>query len=92
MNTMTYKGYTASMEYDAGDKVIVGRIIGISDRIAFHGESVVEFEAKFYESVDSYIDACHQFGKEPDKPASGRLMLRVPPAVRCAALAVASGI
>jgi predicted HicB family RNase H-like nuclease len=89
MNIMTYNGYTASMEYDTEDKIIVGRIIGISDRVAFHGKSIAEFEAMFHESVDGYIDTCRQFGKEPEKPASGRLMLRVPPSVHCAALAAA---
>jgi len=89
MNTMIYKGYTASMEYDAVDKIIVGRIMGISDRIAFHGESVAEFEVKFHESIDGYFETCRHFGKEPEKPASGRLMLRVSPAVHCAALAAA---
>jgi predicted HicB family RNase H-like nuclease len=69
MNIMNYKGYTASMEYDAVDKIIVGRIMDISDRIAFHGESVSAFEAMFHESVDGYLDACRRFGKNPEKPA-----------------------
>jgi len=89
MNTMTYKGYTAHMEYDVVDKIIVGRIMGIRDRIAFHGETVTEFETMFHESVDAYLEACRSFGKEPEKPASGKLMLRVPPTVHCAALAAA---
>ena len=89
MNTMIYKGYTTSMEYDEIDRIIVGRIIGIRDHIAFHGESIAEFEAMFHESVDDYLEACQHFGKEPDKPASGKLMLRVPPSVHCAALAAA---
>ena len=38
-NTMTYKGYTASMIFDAEDKLIVGRVLDIDDIIAFHGES-----------------------------------------------------
>ena len=46
-NTMTYKGYTASMIFDAEDKLIVGRVLDIDDIIAFHGESVAEFEASF---------------------------------------------
>jgi len=89
MNTMTYKGYIASMEYDAVDKIIVGRIIGIRDTVSFHGESVAEFEEMFHESVDGYIDDCRHFGKEPDKPASGKLMLRVSPEVHGAALRAA---
>ena len=89
MNTMTYKGYTTVMEYDPVDKIIVGRIMGIRDRIAFHGETVTEFEAMFHESVDAYLEACQHLGKIPEKTASGRLMLRVPPSLHCAALAAA---
>ncbi|MBQ9619413.1 MAG: type II toxin-antitoxin system HicB family antitoxin [Neisseriaceae bacterium] len=44
-------------------------------------------------SVDEYIASCERVGKEPQKPASGRLMLRVPPELHRAALikAQASG-
>jgi len=89
MNIMTYKGYTASMEYDAEDRILVGRILGIRAIIGFHGESVSEFEAMFHESVDGYIEECRERGEEPEKPASGKLMLRVSPSVHCAALAAA---
>ncbi|MDR0781178.1 MAG: type II toxin-antitoxin system HicB family antitoxin [Pseudomonadales bacterium] len=89
MNVMTYKGYTTSMEYDAIDKILVGKLLGIRDRVAFHGDSIATFEAMFHESVDGYIDDCRQLGKAPEKPASGRLMLRVTPSVHCAALAAA---
>lgn len=44
MNQMTYKGYTAQMEFDTEDKIIVGRVIDIDDIITFHGASIVEFE------------------------------------------------
>ncbi len=40
MNTMTYKGYTARVEYDEGDNIFVGRILGIRNMISFHGETV----------------------------------------------------
>jgi predicted HicB family RNase H-like nuclease len=49
----------------------------------------VEFEAMFHESVDGYIEDCRKIGKEPEKTASGRLMLRVSPSVHCAALSAA---
>ncbi|MDR2637684.1 MAG: type II toxin-antitoxin system HicB family antitoxin [Zoogloeaceae bacterium] len=89
MNHLSYKGYAAAMEYDAEDHLLVGRLSGIRDKIVFHGESVAEFEAAFRESVDAYIENCAALGKDPEKPASGRLMLRVSPAVHCAALAAA---
>ena len=86
MNHMTYRGYTARMDFDTEDKIIVGRVIDIDDIITFHGSSVVEFEAAFNSAIDSYILACEQLGQAADKPASGRMMLRVNPAVHAAAV------
>lgn len=89
-NTMTYKGYTASMIFDAEDKVIVGRVLDIDDIISFHGESVAEFESSFHAVVDDYITASAVLGSPPEKPASGKLMLRIAPTVHAAALKAAA--
>jgi predicted HicB family RNase H-like nuclease len=86
MNSMTYRGYTARMDFDADDKIIVGRVIDIDDIITFHGLSIPEFELAFKTAVDGYIHACDQLGQAADKPASGRMMLRVNPAVHAAAV------
>ena len=86
MNNMTYRGYAAHMDFDSEDKIIVGRVIDIDDIITFHGTSVAEFETAFQTAVDGYIHACEQLGQTSDKPASGRLMLRVNPAVHAAAV------
>ena len=51
-NTMNYRGYIASMTFDAEDKVIVGRVLDVDDIITFHGESVAEFETNFHWVVD----------------------------------------
>ena len=40
MNHMNYRGYTARMDFDAEDKIILGRVIDIDDIITFHGASV----------------------------------------------------
>jgi predicted HicB family RNase H-like nuclease len=88
--TLTHRGYTAQMAFDADDKLIVGRVLGIDDIITFHGESVREFERHFHAAVDDYIAACAKLGSAPEKPASGRLMLRVSPQVHAAALKAAS--
>lgn len=89
-NTMTYRGYVASMSFDADDKIIVGRVLDVDDIITFHGESVAEFEASFHAVVDDYIAACESLGGTPEKPASGKLMLRVSPSVHAAALKAAA--
>ena len=52
MNSMTYSGYTARMDFDVDDKIIVGRIIDIDHIVTFHGTSVAEFEAAFKTAVD----------------------------------------
>jgi len=89
-NTMTYKGYTASMIFDAEDKIIVGRVLDIDDIISFHGESVAEFESSLKAVVDDYIAASEALGTRPEKPASGKLMLRIAPTVHAAALKAAA--
>lgn len=90
MNVMHYNGYTASMVFDAADKIIVGRVLDIDDIIAFHGESVSAFEMNFHAVVDDYIAACAKLGSKPKKPASGKLMLRIAPEIHAAALKAAA--
>jgi len=89
-NTMSYQGYTASMSFDTEDKIIVGRVLDIDDIISFHGESVSEFEANFHAAIADYISACAELGSKSEKPASGKLMLRIAPSVHAAALKAAA--
>nr|WP_210318836.1 type II toxin-antitoxin system HicB family antitoxin [Rhizobium paranaense] len=85
---MSYKGYHARIEYDDEDEIFFGKIAGISDVIGFHAESVTELKRAFHEAVDDYVATCHQIGKEPQKPYSGKMMFRVDPEVhRRAAMA-----
>lgn len=91
MNTMTYNGYGARVEFDAEDRIFVGHIIGIRDIVGFHGESVAELEAAFHEAVDDYLAACKKLKQAPDKPYSGRVMLRLPPDLHARASAAAQG-
>jgi predicted HicB family RNase H-like nuclease len=90
MNAMSYKGYTASMVFDPEDKIIVGRVLDIDDIISFHGESVADFEASFHAAIDEYILASRVLGSEPERPASGKVMLRIAPEVHAAALKAAA--
>lgn len=86
---MTYKGQTARVEFDARDDILVGRLVGITDVVSFHADSVADLRAAFEEAVDDYLETCAKLGKAPQHPASGRLMLRVPPEVHGAALVAA---
>lgn len=89
MNTMTHKGYTARVEFDERDNIFVGRVLGIRNMISFHGETVAELRHEFEGAVEDFVRECKEKGVKPEKPASGKLLLRVPPEVHGAALVAA---
>ncbi len=85
MTAMRYRGYCARVEYDADDRIFVGHIAGIRDIVGFHGTSVDDLEAAFREAVDDYLKACVKLKQAPDKPYSGRVMLRLDPGLHARA-------
>jgi predicted HicB family RNase H-like nuclease len=91
---MTFKGYAAKIEYSDEDACFIGHIAGIKDVIGFHAESVKELRSAFEEAVDDYLATCERIGRAPQKPYSGKLMLRVPPEIhaRAAMMAQAHGL
>ena len=86
---MTYKGFSARIEFDAEDRIFVGRIAGIRDVVGFHAETVAGLEKAFHETVNDYVKACDALGQSPNKPVSGNLMLRVPTDVHAKAIEAA---
>jgi predicted HicB family RNase H-like nuclease len=89
MKPMTYKGYSARIEYSDEDECFVGRVAGIQDIISFHGESVEEIRQAFKEAMDFYLETCSERSETPNRPYSGKLMLRVPPEVHAGVAAAA---
>ena len=75
---LKYKGYTGRVEYDDESKIFHGEIIDTRDVITFQGTNVDEIERSFRDSIDDYLEYCHERGEKPDKPFSGRFVLRVP--------------
>ena len=80
-NTMTWKGYTARIDYDDEDGIFVGRIAGIRDRVGFHADTVEGLRNAFHEAVEDYLETCARIGKDPQKAFSGQVMFRVSPEV-----------
>ena len=89
MNTMNHQGYTARIEYDERDNILVGRILGVRAIISFHGQTVKELRKEFEHAVDDYLAECSEKWMSPEKPASGKLLLRVSPEVHGRAMVVA---
>lgn len=85
MSSMTYKGYLARIEYDARDDIFVGRVLGVRDIISFHASSVSALHEEFGLALDDYLSDCEERGVTPEKPASGKVMLRIRPEVHTAA-------
>ena len=89
MNTMSHQGYIARVEFDERDNIFVGRVLGIRTMISFHGETVAGLRSEFETAVDDFVREYKDKGLKPETPASGKLLLRVPPEVHGAALVAA---
>ena len=74
---MRYKGYTGHVEFDVEAGILHGEVVGIRDTVTFQGTSVREVEKAFRDSVDDYLAFCRQRGETPDKPCSGKFVLRI---------------
>ena len=91
---MTYKGYTGTLEVDEDAGLLHGRVEGLRDVVTFEGRTVAEAAAAFRDSVDDYLEYCAELGREPEKPYSGRFVVRIEPSLHAtlAAQAAAEGL
>ncbi|HTP88905.1 MAG TPA: type II toxin-antitoxin system HicB family antitoxin [Bryobacteraceae bacterium] len=76
---MNYKGYEGVATFDEDAGLFRGEVINTRDVITFQGSSVRELRKAFRDSVDDYLEFCRERGEEPDKPFSGKLVLRISP-------------
>ncbi len=76
---MEYKGYIGTAEVDAEAGVIHGEVVNTRDTITFQADSVKSLRKAFCTSVDDYLAFCAERGEQPDKPFSGKFMVRMPP-------------
>ncbi len=54
-NIISYKGYSAEIQFSSEDECLIGHILNINDIVGFHGNSVDEIKNAFAEAVDFYI-------------------------------------
>jgi len=76
---MEYKGYIGKVEFDCDAGVFHGEVVNIRDVITFEGISVEELNQAFRDSVDDYLEFCAARGEDPEKPFSGKFVLRLSP-------------
>jgi len=74
-----YKGYFGKVEFDDKANIFYGEVINLRDVVTFQGETVEDLRKAFRESVDDYLEFCAARGEEPEKPYSGKFVVRVDP-------------
>ena len=76
---MRYKGYEALVSFNEEDRVLHGRVLNTRDVISFEAGTAGDIEQAFHEAIDDYLEQCAESGCDPDKPFSGKLVLRIDP-------------
>ena len=75
---MEYKGYIGKVEIDEEAGLLHGEVINIRDVVTFAGRTVEELRQALRDSVEDYLAFCAERGEDPEKPFSGRFVLRLP--------------
>ena len=76
---MNYKDYHGTVSFDSEAEIFHGEVMDLRDIITFQGSSVEELKTAFKESVDDYLEYCKERGEDPDRPYSGKFVLRLDP-------------
>ncbi|MBC8043998.1 MAG: type II toxin-antitoxin system HicB family antitoxin [Rhizobacter sp.] len=76
---LKHKGYTGRVAFDGDAGIFHGEVIDTRDVITFQGTTVKELQKAFQDSVEDYLAFCKSRGEAPDKPFSGKFVLRVEP-------------
>ena len=69
------------VEFDEEADSFHGEVINLRDVITFEGKSVSELRKAMRESVEDYLAFCEDRKEEPEKPFSGRILVRIDPAL-----------
>lgn len=76
---MEYKSYMGHVEFDDQAGIFHGTVVNMRDVVTFQGESVEQIRRAFKESIDDYLEFCAERGEAPEKPYSGKFVVRVEP-------------
>ena len=74
-----HKGYIGVFEFDPEIDTFHGTVVNTNDVITFYGKSVAELRKEMRASANEYLAFCQEEGREPEKPFSGKLLLRTSP-------------
>ena len=92
-NILEYKGYRASVEFDADKYLLKGKVLRINENITFESDTIPELKEKFHIALDDYLKKCEEEGKAPEREYKGTFNVRITPELhgRLAMLASENG-
>ncbi len=76
---LMYKSYIGHVTFDDEANIFHGEVINTRDVITFQGKSVEELKQAFIDSVEDYLAFCRERNEAPEKPFSGKLIIRIEP-------------
>jgi predicted HicB family RNase H-like nuclease len=76
---MKFEGYKAHVVNNDSIQVFHGEVFNLKDMITFEGTCVDELQQAFVDSVEDYLDLCRERDEKPEKPFSGKFILRINP-------------
>ena len=78
MGNLRYKGYVGSIEYDEEGNYFYGHVLGLHrDGISYEGTTAEELKKDFQDGIDDYLEGCLANGIHPEKPYSGKTVVRM---------------
>lgn len=93
MGNLRYKGYTGNVEYNEEGNYFFGHVLGLHrDGISYEGTTADELKKDFEEAIDDYLEGCRANGAMPEKPYSGKIVLRMPSSLHSTASEKASAM
>ena len=75
---LKYTGYTGYVEFDDEAELLHGEVLDTRDVITFQGKTVEEVRQAFRDSIDDYLEFCAERNEKPEKPFSGKFVVRLP--------------
>ena len=76
-NSITYKGFYGSINFDQEEKIFFGQIEFIKDLVNYEARDAESLVNSFQEAVDDYLASCKEANKQPDKPFKGSFNVRI---------------
>ena len=82
--------YAGHFDYDPEADRFHGEVLNTRAVLTFQGRSIDELKTALKDTIDDYLAWCQERGKEPDKPFSGKFVVRVDPELHREAVVAAS--